>query len=499
MSDLSRVNRLVVLLSAGLCLALPFIFTFLWWLVIPGLALAIHSIINCRNYIQAVSVGWFLGIAKSLGGFYFIWATFPLTGVASGNPILEWLSVGLFWVSTSVFMGIGGVVLGIGLHWLSEHKPILIPFIFPFLLILAEVVGSFFASIIFLGPGAFLNIYLAHGYVGILLSHLPILYPFVRLAGVYGLIFVAAVFGILFYRLFFEENLTRKTSVLALLSVSVIIYVLYLSYSPIPYVKNESRYLAIDTYFSMGVAAEEQNLLVDANKELLDAVVTAFKYNPDVILLPEDARLIDAVGSEQKTLAFLQSISSDTKPLVVDSARIEVNNNTHSYLRAFYYDTQGSQIYKKDKQYLIAEGEYISYLFSTVLSLLGQDQLLRSASEHMNYIPGPIKSYDSFPDDFPAVIFCFESSSALSAKLPDKNNRLGNVILHPVSHSNFHTPELFWYQLDALLRTQAIWSGKVIISATNMAQSKIYYPDGRIETGDILDKSSLWQLVGYEL
>lgn len=499
MSDSLRVNRLAILLGAGFCLALPFIFTSLWWLVIPGLALAIHSLINCRNYIEAVSIGWFLGIAKSLGGFYFIWATFPLTGVVLGNPVLEWLSVGLFWVSTAVFMGIGGVVLGVGLHWLSQHKPILVLITFPFLLILAEVVGSLFASIIFLGPGAFLNIYLAHGYVGIPLSHLSILYPFVRLAGVYGLIFVTAVFGILLYRLIFGDHLTRKTAVAMMLAVTVIIYILYLSYPPISYVKNGTRYVAVDTYFATGVTKKEQNLLVDFSKELTDAVVTAYKYNPDVILLPEDARLTDIFGSDQKTLTFLQNISVDTKPLVIDSARVEVGDNRYSYQRAFYYDTQAGQIYKKDKQYLIAEGEYISYLFRNVLSWLGQDQLLKSASRHMNYVPGPIKDYDNFPDNFPPIIFCFESSSALPAKLSDKNDRLRNVILHPVSHSNFHNPKLFWYQLDALLRTQAVWSGKVIISATNMAQSKIYYPDGRIETGDVLTKTSLWKLIGYDL
>ena len=276
----------------------------------------------------------------------------------------------------------------------------------------------------------------------------------------------------------------------------VVIYVLYLSYSPSSYVKTGERYLAIDTDFPTRAVMKEQNLSIDKRKELTEAVVTAYQHNPDVILLPEDARLINIFGSEKETLTFLQSIPADTKPLVVDSARVEIDDNSYSYLRAFYFDTENDQVYKKDKQYLISGGEYISYLFRGILSSIGQGELLKAAGKDMNYVPGPFNSYNDFPDNFPAIIFCFESSSAFAAK---ENDQLGNVILHPLSHSNFHTPELLWYQLDALLRTQAIWSGKVIISATNMAQSKIYYPDGRIETGEVVNKNPLWHLVIYDI
>ncbi len=254
--------------------------------------------------------------------------------------------------------------------------------------------------------------------------------------------------------------------------------------------------MAIDTDFPTRAVIKEQGLDINKGRELTAAIVAAYQHNPDVILLPEDARLVNIIGSEQETLAFLQSINEDTKPLVIDSARTEIDNNTHSYLRAFYYDTTTGQVYKKDKQYLISGGEYISYLFRGVLTALGQGELLKSAAQDMNYVPGPLNSYDSFPNDFPAIIFCFESSSAFAA---NENSQLGNVILHPLSHSNFHTPELLWHQLDALLRTQAIWSGKVIISATNMAQSKIYYPDGHIGTGEVLDRSLLWRIIGYDI
>lgn len=499
MSDSSSINRVIVLLGAGICLALPFIFTSLWWLIIPGIALAIHSIINCGSYIEAVSVGWLLGTAKALGGFYFIWSTFPLTGVAVGNLLLEWLSVGLFWLSTAAFMGVGGVALAVGLYWLSQRKPILIPFAFPFLLILAEVVGSLFASIIFLGPGAFLNIYLAHGYVGIPLAHLDVLYPFVRQAGIYGLVFVAAVLGVLVHRLVFGDTNDRKRMVGATLGVLACIYLLAVAFPATVHIKTGSHYMAIDTYFPTRAVIAKEGLDIDKNKEMTEAVTKAFEYEPDVILLSEDVRLINAFGTDQKTLEFLQSIATSSKPIVVDSSRIDINNNAYAYQRAFYYDLENNQIYKKDKQYLIAQGEYISYLFRGVFLLFGQHELLKSAAQNMNYVAGPIKSYKDFPSNFPAIIFCFESSTGLAAKLLGKEDNLGDVVLHPVSHSNFHSPELFWYQLDALLRTQAIWSAKTIISATNMAQSKAYYPDGRIETGNVLAEAPFWRLVSYEL
>ena len=51
-----------------------------------------------------------------------------------------------------------------------------------------------------------------------------------------------------------------------------------------------------------------------------------------------------------------------------------------------------------------------------------------------------------------------------------------------------------WYQLDAMLTVQSVWNNVPIVSATNMAESKLYLPNGEMRTGQVLASHSLWSL-----
>lgn len=492
----SKLFKLLIWLMAGLCLALPFVSIVFYWLVLPGIALSIYLIINAKNYTEVFWGSWFLGTVKSLGGYSFIWASYPIVGITIKSNLIQIIGVGFYWLSTSVAMGLGIVFLGWSFYWFNKKKPKLSFFLFPTLWVVAEIISSFFTSIIFFGPGSYLNIYIDHGYVGLTMAHLAILYPFAWFAGVYGLTFIVSLMGTLTYVIAFRSHWSRVVATKALVILIIILYLLYLITPKQNLSESKDiKVIAIDTRFPSELLNDEKSRELKA-EETVKATLQAATYHPDIILLPEDSRLTEVFGSAADTLNFLRkNIEPDFAPLIVDSARTETDGKT--ILRAYYYDIKNNEIYTVDKQYLVAEGEYVSYLFRGIIRILGQQEAMETAYENMNYEPGPIDNYSKFPDNVPPIIFCFESSSALAIKLIDGKDRLGDIVLHPFSHSRFHSPDIFWYQLKTMLRTQAIWNNKIIVSAGNMANGSIYYSDGHVGVGVTRLQTPLWSIVEY--
>ncbi len=212
-------------------------------------------------------------------------------------------------------------------------------------------------------------------------------------------------------------------------------------------------------------------------------------------MLPEDSRITTYLGGEENALELLKErIEGDV--LIVDTARVDQSDR--AILRAFYYDLGKSKVYKTDKQFLTPQGEYITYAFIVVSKLLGRGEQLEYVLKNQNYAPGEIDDYQDFPKDVPGLLFCFESSSLHGlSRVADLNEE--NLVLHPVSHSRFHSSKILWFQLDSMLRVQAVYTKKAVVSAGNMTLSKIYASDGRISSGKKILETEFFDLIEYNL
>lgn len=465
-----------------------------FWLVLPGIILFIHYIFCIDSWQKAFLGSWLMGTAKALGGFAWVWHSYPLGMVDFESPFLQLFFIGLFWVSTSLSMGLGMTIVGLVVFKVKKMASALL--YVPLLWVAGEVLGSLFTSIFWLGPGSFMNFYLVHGYIGLTIANFPMFYPWSKVAGIYGLSFLITVFSVVVYFFIKKFQHSRLAALLPvfILASSVLIFNFLLS--PESAEKQNTRVVVIDTRFVKNFGDNAQELDIRYN-EIKEATLKALTLDPDVVLLPEDARLTHQFDDDKSLLEFLSEAFPTSTALVVDSAYTQIEGG-YGIQRARYYDLDRGDIYSIDKQFLAPQGEYITYIFDLILKMGSYENFRADVEFAKSYRQGPIKNYKDFPNDIPGLFFCFDSSSAIGAKVV-RAQRENPIVLHPVSHSWFHNPFLFLSQLDSLLRIQSLWSKSIIVKAGNQSESKVYLPDGAIETGETKEVSRYWTIIQYDL
>jgi apolipoprotein N-acyltransferase len=204
---------------------------------------------------------------------------------------------------------------------------------------------------------------------------------------------------------------------------------------------------------------------------------------PDAIVLPEDSRYFTefyharASGITRAFEAFvLVNPTSTTK--IIDSSRFEDNDVV--FESSFVLDARAPSVVQSGKSYLVPQGEYMPYLTSALLQLMGQGTIAAGLTNYFSYTPHPIvPTNKTIP-----VLFCFESVKPWQAKQIVGDETV--FVAHPMSHAKFHTPYTLWHQLDTMLRVQAVYAQVPIVSAGNMVTGKAYLPDGTIDNGQVI-------------
>lgn len=485
--------RWFVWLLSGLCLALISVNQVFWWLAFLGLFLFIYAITRALSWHEAALGGLLVGTLKAMGGYAWGWSAYPMVWVTLGK-LGQILLISAYWLSTSSFAGLGIAAATVLLFLIWQKNRIFFFALIPVLWLAGEILGSFTASIILLGPNVPLNSDVVHGYVGIALANISLFYPFSSITGIYGLTVVVVALSAFGYFVWTHAawGWTRKVFWYGYCATALLIFYVIFPTTPLPAV--EKTIVAIDTRFSVNLLHGPDGEKIKASNEIT-AVLAAAKTAPDIILLPEDARLTDYLGGTEAALTWLDS-RIDTDVVVVDSVRVE--DEEGAVLRAVYYDLGKQAVYMTDKQFLIPQGEYITYPFILGLKLLGRDEDWSKILNNQNYHPGKQAGYDKFPADIPGVLFCSESSY-IGGISRIANLRESPVVLHVISHARFNDPDILWYQLDAMIRTQAIYTKKIVISSGNVTPSKLYGPDGRIVRGEVILSTEFFDLVEYNL
>ena len=480
-------------LIGGILLGLAFVFSWSWFLVFPGLLLLLHSLLKAKDGREVLWGSFVMGIFLHAGALSWIWYTYPLVWLGLSPGFIQLLLIAVYWLMVALVQGIALIPILFTQWWLFKRYGLIALILFPFMWIMGEILASFTFSLYMLGIGSSLNIYFSFGYVGYLVSHLPVLYPVTMVLGVYGLSFTVATSSLLGYLWWSESDRIKAPLLLTTLGGMAMIGGLFVfNDRSVPTLA--TKVIAIDTSFTSSFLQTDNAYSIKA-AALEDSIQTALKYQPDIVLLPEDSRWSRSYQSTAEALNAFKIIAPESKALVVDSSRIKTLKGD-TVLRAFYYDLGQGAVYVTDKQYLVPQGEYLPYLMSWLLNRVGNEAVIDKLKDRLSYQPGPMTDYSHFPADVPGTLFCFESVSTLGVQKLS-TNRSSQLILHPTSHAWFHEPEMFWHHLNSMLRVQALWSNKIIVQAGNEVPGAAYYPNGKIQRGTVVDFGEYWRLVEY--
>ena len=482
----SRTRRIVSpWLLSGLCFFIAFLHPVFWWFGIA--AFFVHALISAPT---PLSVWWgsvFVGTLKAAGGTVWFWHTYPLQGIGIESAGAQLVILFVCWAYVALSIGVGMGVIGIGVYLLAKKIGWLC--MFPVVFVIGEVLGSFLFSLSSLGPGSVLGVHFTYGYAGYLIGQLGMFRSVAEVFGVYGLSFVAALCGVLIY-LVCEQRL-RGAGMIALASALVIAAFGLLGMLDANRLSMEhTRLLAIETWFPSD-SSSTYDRQMEKTVAVTEAVFAALAHDPDIILLPEDSRFTSAFKTPEETLrALLESATSST--IVVDTGRW-TNEYGETVLRAFYYDLERETITTLDKRYLVPQGEFVPYFTLVLARAFGIEMPTDDLSYRIGRDDGRV-----LPSNYPGVLFCSESVSPAIASLVANESEL-DFVLHPVSHAWFHGSDLLGRTQDTILSVQAQWIGKTIVSAGNMTDGNVYRPDGSVVKGAVMETSSSWRLVEYEL
>lgn len=480
---------------SGICLGLSFLHPILSPLFVVGVVLFIQSTVRAASWREVLTGAFIVGVFRYGGAIAWVWDTYPIDWLGVAPKITQLALIGLVWFTNVLFLAIGMVGLGAAIFFLyrCNHRYILA---FPILLVLSELLGSLMFSIWSLGPGSALNLGFSFGYAAHAVSWIPGILPIAVGGGAYALSLFSGLIALSIFLLLSKnddrgfEVRTGKYLLLiaAICFICAIFYVSYREDKPL-----QGTVIAIETHFDSALLSAQTGPSIK-RQTVLAAVESAFLLDPDIVLLPEDARFVSSFRSVNEVLHYLHNYSSSSKTLLVDSARTQDSGTT--VLRAHFFDLSDNRYYYTDKQHLAPQGEYLPYWLTFLLKLTGNETLVQATLIDRSYRPGPMDNYENIPPNIPSVLFCFESVLPTGVKniyRPDT----GNLILHPVSHTWFHDSAKLRYQLDRMLRAQAIWNNVNIIQAGNMSQSAIYRPNGQRNDGQVLLDAELYTLKSF--
>ena len=490
----SVVSMHVAWILSGALIGVPFIYDSFWWLFLPSIILFLYCFLNAptKNIFYGVM---FVGFCKSAASVLWFWSTYPLVWVGDMNALLQYAIIFLYWSTTALSMSVG-FALTFYLYSRFVRVSIKNLFFIPFVWVFAEICGSLMYSLFTLGSGSSLNSNFSFGYIGYLLIDIPVVSSLAKFGGVYSLSFIAVAVSLYVYILFSSSRKDFSRVVLAVSTVIIICLLLYINYSTTKPFGVKKTIITIDTLFDSFLFLEKDGYRVK-NDAIVEAVSSALGYSSDNIVLPEDSRFTSAFDSPQEALKFIVKNSQGRDVLVFDSARV-IDDRGKTVLRAFVYDTKAVAVYVVDKQYLVAQGEYIPYVHGLLIYLVAPNSLSQKLFSNHNYKSGEALDYSKFPSYVAPVLFCFEGVDPRGIKKLLTRQK-SSLIIHPVSHSWFNNSEVLTKNLDYMLKAQAMWNNVYIIEAGNMKQGYLYTPTGERKNGVMLKKSDRWELKTFEI
>lgn len=486
----------VTAIIAGICLGIGFLFPPTAPLVVVGVVLNIRFILSNRpakKIITLITLAWLIKYCFSL--FYY-WDTYPLDFMGVTSVPLNLLIIGFYFVTSSLWLSFGGglfALLSILIHKNNKLPRILVYAGLPFFWVVGEWVAAISFSFFTLGPGSTIQDYFSFGMIGYQLTYVQGTLNLAQIYGIYGLTLIVVGVSTSIYFIVTEKKNAWWYVVLA----SMVLGFLGNNHTPIYDNKNISVYVIDTTYTANMYTSDGPNSPRINNLDV--AVQTALKDKPDFIVLPEDSRyfMYKFAGLDNSQISnYYKFTHSDTKTVIIDSSRNDTDAGK-TVLRANVLDGVSGKIFNFDKQYLVPQGEYVPYLYGSIMRLFGFGDLVDKVSIDSSYRIGQSADIEDIPSYMPGLLFCFESVQRNAVSNLQRKRPLP-FVAHIISHDWFHNSWSIEWELDTMLQVQAVYTNTPIVSAANMAEGKLYLPTGEIQYGEVVSRSNLYTIKKFE-
>lgn len=479
--------------ASGFLFGVSFLSPYFFWCVFIALVLFIHAVKQEANYVRLFLYGVCAGTLQYFGSFIWVFTTYPIDWFPYESAVVQYAVIGVYWLITSLVMGIGGGLFAVLLKRFSSFGIDLL-WVAPTLWVGSEVFKSLCYGIYTLGDGSFISASFGFGYVGYLLAEYGVLVYVAKVAGVYALSFTVVCIAAGVYLLIVRKLYTHVFVVCA--TASLFLLPFPLTFIVGPYQQMNQEVYVLETYFDKEFYAREDTYPFVKRTELKRASEIALREGATVLVLPENTHLRDSFATSEELFDWTEEITADRDVIIVENGP-SLDARNYNVIRTTIYDTKTHSEYFMDKRYLVAQGEFLSYVYENLLRFFVTQKQLDMVKNYTRNKYGVMEDSAEVPVYVPGILFCFESIVPYSVRRETKT-RHARFIAHSISHGWFTEPDSLEHQLSQMLRVHAVWGGVPIVSAGEMARSQLYLPNGTVEDGEVVAQDTYWSIKRFE-
>ncbi|PIR45595.1 MAG: hypothetical protein COV09_00585 [Candidatus Vogelbacteria bacterium CG10_big_fil_rev_8_21_14_0_10_50_13] len=463
------LGNLIIAGGAGLASALFLNWPPWWWLGLVSFAPLFWLLDRPTGRWQTFSLSLTFGLGLIGLNLAWFFETLPLGWLNIQSSWLAGLAVALVWL---LFTAAAAAFIGLfALAWREfkqgDWRDLVLA---PALWIIAEYGRAWAITIIFAGPDTIIGPHWTNGFAGYLLTESPRLALLAGTGGIYLLSAVVILTNYLIYQLTTQPNKRRR------LALPILILTAWLALWPAGATApageaGPTLRLAVANTYSAPSSASSAKL--DALNRQLDNQLF------DILVLPEDSRLIAKLAATSTDLIFLalNQLTNRQNILVIDSIRSEDAGRIKS--KILYLNPATEEINFTEKRLLATYGEYLPYFARGLVRLAGQREWLVNYDQERSVVAaGQAFAPVSWQGERVSVLACSEifSPTLYRAQTAAGATILGNVS----SQSLFHSSRWFYRQSLSAARVRAAENSRALFQATDDAPSFVLNSQGQV-------------------
>lgn len=456
----------------GISLGVGFIIPAIWWVGILAVSSFLLKVRYIASYKEALGAGFLVGLFSNLLVFSWVWSTYPIDWIEVG---LVWqiFFITIYWLLTASAIALSTAFFALAFWWLSHKKEWLGIVIAPFVWLGSEILGSFLFALVMYAPEGGIQAKLSFGYVGYLLAEHGWFIMFAKWGGVYVLSFlfisISSLLALAFVYIKSYRLIVLMGCILGITATTSYTYTL-----TIPDTTVAKNLLVVETDFSRQLVGElsREDIQFALYQKLFRTVPLE---GVDAIVFPEGSNLFSYYPNLLLAKTQWSNLLPENHNLqLIDTSVVDTEDG--KLLRSYQFDNVTNKLSFQDKSYLVPQGEFWSYWFSTLAKLAVGKEQADKLKNRFSYIASDRSrvTEDTYP-----ILACFASADPLAVRNLTKTDSSMPVI-HPISHGWFHDSSILERQQNNMLQVQSVWSGRVIVGSANQAASMVYFPNGAL-------------------
>lgn len=468
-------------IASGCLYWLSYNYDFLWPLMLFAFVPLLYIVDQpTSSYRQLFGWGCLMGFVASIGVVFWYWSMLPLDWVGIGSPAMQRVAIAYAWLLSSTVGTVFGGLLAVLYRWLKRGNWFDL-LLFPALGTSLSFIRSWAASIFLFGSGGIIGPHWTLGSNGYALASASVILPLAALGGVYILGFVAFLANGLIYKILLSIKARANWLLYVQIFTGVALVIVIFSSTYYRFLDQElySIKVAVANTYRSSFAQVSPTEAVDKLGKALKLLrqVQTDKYEPDVIILPEDARVLSSL----KVLGVepvIDDLVGDREVLIVDSSRVVDTRFFAPTLELQFLNTRSGKLTTSDKLFLMPHGEYFPYITEALLKVIGQ----KSWTDNFEGLREVSKTKELNVADFRntrvGAVACLEAMS------PTINRELVNLgsgfIVNIASHALFNGSPVLYHQIFNMSKVRAIENNRYYIHAGNYVPSFVIDNKGRL-------------------